>query len=135
MKTAQQKASLSGFSFSSILGSVLAGEDKQFLKLHPTAPGALTPADGQQHNLKARVATVPLCLHQRAQEACTGSFTGKKMVHRGHGDGKTWGIRHREAALDGEKNRRAAFKNKQSVNSVNALKLGQGGGTDRQVLL
>lgn len=50
------------------------------------------------------------------------------MVHKGQGGSRTRGIRYREAALDGEQIRRVAFKNKLSVNSVNALKLGQGVG-------
>lgn len=57
-------------------------------------------------------------------------------MHRGQGGSKTRGTRYREVALDGEQIRRAAFKKKQSVNNVNALKLGQGGGgsDNRQVL-
>jgi len=47
------------------------------------------------------------------------------MVHRGQDDNKARGIRYSEEALNGKQIRRAAFKNKQSVNSVNTLKLGQ----------
>lgn len=44
---------------SALARPVLAREEKQFLKHYPTAPHALIPADGQQQNLEARVATGP----------------------------------------------------------------------------
>ena len=114
--------------YSALPTSALAGEDMQVLKLYPTPPCALTPAVSHQQNLEAGVATGPLRLHQRAQGACSkclGIFHRGKMVHRGQDDNKARGIRYSEEALNGKQIRRAAFKNKQSVNSVNTLKLGQ----------
>lgn len=53
-----------------------------------------------------------------------GIIRREKMVRRGQGGSKTRRTWHREAVLDGEQMRGAAFKTKPSVNSVNALKRG-----------
>lgn len=80
-------------------------------------------------DLEAGVAIGPLHLYQGAQGASSkhmGVIHREKMVHGRQGDSRSRAIRCREAVLDGEQMGRAAFKSKQSVKGVKALRLGWG---------
>lgn len=107
--------------------SALAGEEKYFLKHYPTAPRALTPADGQQQNLEGRAAAGPLA----APPTSTGS------LQQARGDHSQWKNGGTKAANPGYKAQgssagwrtdREELSKTSSVSSANALKLGRGGG-------
>lgn len=96
----------------------MAGEDKQLLKLlpKPRVPSVLTPVKGQQQHLCAGLATAPLYLQQQAKGAQSknvGIIHRGMVVHRGQGGSNIRGIRYKDAMLDGEQIRTAAFKSNQ----------------------